>query len=180
MGATNSVLYIIGYLQERLYGTSLSAAFGIIIQISSFFLWKKNAYKQATKFRKFAWKGRTVLAVGLLVSWATTSLVLWQMGGSEVVLDGLITVLGFLLPILQMFAIIESLPLALLNNLISLTLWVRIVFVGGAIANTTYVISSLYGLYMTTRMVFRWLSLYKEQNAPSATTEEQEILQEQL
>ena len=88
--------------------------------------------------------------------------------------------LGFLLPILQMFAIIESLPLALLNNLISLTLWVRIVFVGGAIANTTYVISSLYGLYMTTRMVFRWLSLYKEQNAPSATTEEQEILQEQL
>ena len=100
------------------------------------------------------------------------------MGGSEVVLDGLITVLGFLLPILQMFAIIESLPLALLNNLISLTLWVRIVFVGGAIANTTYVISSLYGLYMTTRMVFRWISLYKEQNAPPATTEEQEILQE--
>ena len=163
MGATNSVLYIIGYLQEGLYGTVLSAGFGILIQITSFFRWKKNAYKKATKFKTFGWKGRTALCLGLLLSWTATSLVLWQMNGSEVVLDGLITVIGFLLPILQMFAIIESLPLAFLNNCINLTLWVRIIFIGGAVANVTYLISSLYSLYMTIRMALRWNALYQEQ-----------------
>ena len=72
-------------------------------------------------------------------------------------------VLGLLLPILQMLAVIESLPLSLLNVCINLAMWLRIIFIGGMFANITYLISALYNLYMTIRMTIRWVSLYKEQ-----------------
>ncbi len=175
LGATNSVIYIIGYFREGLYGTVISTIFGILVQVTSFFLWKKNAYKQATRFRKLGWKGRTLLVGMLLAAWSTTSFVLWKMNGTEVVLDGLLMVIGFLLPLLQMLAIIESLPLSLLNIFINLVMWLRIIFIGGAFENTTYLISGLYNLYMTIRMTRRWIVLYKEQR-----TQEMAIKQEKL
>ena len=35
----------------------------------------------------------------------------------------------------------------------------------GVIANTTYLISTVYSLYMTIRMAIKWVSLYKEQQS---------------
>lgn len=170
-GATNSLLYIVGYYLEGVYGSMLVAAFSACLQAASFFLWKKRAYKQATEFRALSNKNRILLGVGLLCIWALTSAILSRVGGNEYVLDGLILVLGFTVTIMQMLALVDSCPLNILNVTISLILWIRII-AGGAIANVTYLISSAYTLYMVIKAAKKWITLYKEQQRAKTIVEE--------
>ena len=52
LGAANCILYSIGYFADGLYGSLLSTlAIGAPLQVISWFLWKRSAYKQATVFR---------------------------------------------------------------------------------------------------------------------------------
>ena len=99
----------------------------------------------------------------MLFGWGIVSYILSCANGKEYILDGLILVIGFVLPFMQMFALIDSVPLHLLSICISLIMWLRMIFINGAMANTTYLISSSYSLYMTIKMAIKWISLYKEQ-----------------
>lgn len=162
LGAMNSFIYIVGYFTEGLYGTVLTTLVGAMIQIASFFCWKKNSYKKATKFRLLNNKERGLLVVGILAIWGICSFVLYNINGTEYVLDGLTTVLGVIVPIMQMLAIIEALPLSIFSCFIHLIIWIRIIL-SGNIANFTYLVSSIYGLYMQIRMALKWIELYKEQ-----------------
>ncbi len=165
MGAANSMIYLVGYFSERLYGTVLSTIFGAAVQLASFFQWKKHSYKEnSTQFRTLKNGWRIAWITGILIAWSITSFVLWKTDGNEVVLDGLVLVLGIILPLADMFAVIDALPLKLLNLFIQLIIWVKIVCEGN-IANITYVIIMLYNVYMGLRQAVRWVALYKEQKA---------------
>ena len=48
-------------------------------------------------------------------------------------------------------------------------MWIKIVIVG-SVANITYVIISLYNVYMTIRMSVTWAKTYKEQHKIKADT----------
>lgn len=170
LGASNSLLYIVGYYLEGVYGSMITAVFSACLQTASFFLWKRRAYKQATEFRVLSNKNRILLATGLISAWAIASYILSQVGGNEYVLDGLVLVLGFTVTIMQMLALIDSCPLNILNVTISLTLWTRIIL-NGSIANVTYLISSAYTLYMVVRAAMKWITLYKEQQKAKALEE---------
>ena len=163
VGAINAGIYCIGYFMEGVYGTMVSSLISMTIQAMSFFVWKKNAYKRATEFKKLNGVRRAGLGVGIIMTWLISSFVLYKMGGQEYILDGLVLTLGFVVPVMKMAALIDALPLNLLSITISLIMWVRIVFVNGAIANITYCISMIFTLYMAIRMTIKWLGLYKEQ-----------------
>ena len=163
VGGLNSIIYAVGYALEGLFGTMISALFGAVISFVSFFTWKKRAYGSATVFRRMKPKYEILLCLGFAAAWATASLVLRHMGGTEYILDGFNLPLGIIIPILTMFAFVETLPLNVANVCVSLTLWIRIVAAGNP-ANVTYLIYSIYGVYMTLRMVKRWIVLYREQH----------------
>ena len=162
LGAANCFVYIIGFASERLYGSVLSTLFSAILQLSSFFLWKKRAYKQATQFRALKNGMRIGLYLGVIIAWAVTSLVLYKMGANAVVFDGLIFVLGFVVPIMQMFALIDVVPLHILSAVVNIVMWCEIVFAGNW-ANLTYLINGPYTLFVVIRAGGKWFELYKEQ-----------------
>ena len=164
LGALNSFIYIIGYLMEGVYGTLSSTAFGIIMALAAYFRWKRDAYGKATVFRAFTGKQRIWLGAGGLVAWVISSCTLWKMGGTAIVMDGLVLVLGIVIPVLNVFAYIEAPFLNILSALSQLFLWVQVVVAQGKYANLTYLIYMVYALYMIVRMFFRWIELYKEQH----------------
>ncbi len=163
IGAINTLIYIIGYLQEGLYGTVVSALFGGVIQLVTFFRWKKHAYKKATTFRRFT-KGEFIITIaGVLICWAVVSAILWKINGTEFLLDGFTTTLGFILPVLTMFAFVETPFINLILQSVTLTIWVRIIISSGNIANLTYIIYLTYCMYMVSRQGVSYIKLYKEQ-----------------
>ncbi len=164
LGGLNSILYAVGYFMEGLYGSVFSACFGAVMQFVTFFFWKRRAYGKATIFRRMKGKTEILFGIGFLVAWFVAALVLRRAGGTEFVLDSMSMLLGFVLPVLTMFAYLESLPLNLVNMAVSLTLWIRIV-VAGNLANLTYLVYSVYCAYMTLRQTVRWIRLYREQCA---------------
>lgn len=165
LGGLNASIYIIGYVMEGLYGSILTTVFSVIIQLSSFFLWKKRAKKRKATVRKMKPRFCVALVTGMLLAWGLATFILYKSGGTEVVIDGLNVVLGFVIPILQMFGFIDVMPFRMLSSMINLVLWYRIIFIGGNIANLTYLISATYGFYMIIRESIRWISLYKKENA---------------
>lgn len=170
-GATNCLIYIVGYYMEGVYGSMISAGFSAVVQTATFFSWKKKAYKQATEFRVLRGKNRIILALALICAWGIASFILFNASGKEYILDGLILILGFALPVMQMFALIDALPLNIISVGLSLIMWLRIIVLDGVIANTTYLISVTYSLYMTIRMAKKWIALYKEQQSIKENTE---------
>jgi hypothetical protein len=159
------MIYLVGYFSERLYGTTISTVIGAILQLISFFQWKRRSYKgNSTHFRTLKRVWRILCALGILLVWAVTSYVLTLSGANQVIWDGLCLVLGFVLPVTDMFAVIDAIPLKIFNVVGGLIMWILLV-VEGNIANITYVIISLYNLYMIIRQSLRWIALYKEQQA---------------
>ena len=165
LGAINSCIYIIGYLMEGVYGTVASTVFGIVIMLITYFRWKINAYGKATVFRRFRTRGRVLLALVLCAVWAATTFVLSRMGGTATVMDGLTMVLGFAVNILNIVAYVEAPFLNTVSGLCQFALWVQIVFINGNYAAMTYLVYSIYCTYMIARTFYRWLALYKEQQA---------------
>ncbi len=165
LGALNSCIYIIGYFMEGVYGTMASTIFGIAMALIAYFRWRKEAYGKATIFRSFSGKQRALFGGLLVLAWAICAFVLWKLNGTAVVTDGLILVLGVVVPILTIAAYIESPALNVISCLTQLILWAQVVFIDKKTASLTYLIYTSYALYMTVRTFFRWLSLYKEQQA---------------
>ena len=165
LGAINSCIYIIGYLMEGVYGTVASTVFGIVIMLITYFRWKSNAYGKATVFRRFSARGRVLLTLVLCAAWAATTFVLSRMGGTATVMDGLTMVLGFAVNILNIVAYVEAPFLNTVSGLCQFALWVQIVFINGNYAAMTYLVYSIYCTYMIARTFYRWLALYKEQQA---------------
>ena len=62
LGSLNSLIYIIGYLIEGVYGTVFSTFFGIVAGMAAYFRWKKKSYGKATIFRSFSGKQRVLLS----------------------------------------------------------------------------------------------------------------------
>ena len=172
LGAANSVIYLIGYFLEAVYGTMLSTLFGIAMALIAYFRWKKDAYGKATIFRSFSGKQRIWLSALLALAWATCSFVLWKMGGTAVVFDGLTLVLGVVVPLLNIAAYIESPCLNIVSCAAQLIVWIQVVCIDGKLGNLTYLIFMTYALYMTTRTFLRWRLLYKEQKALAKAKQE--------
>ena len=164
LGAANSVIYIIGYVMEGVYGTAMSTLFGIVLLLIAYFRWKKQSVGKATKFSAFTYKQRAVLAVFVSALWAASSFTLLAMGGKAVVLDGLVLVIGFAVPILNVRAYVESPTLNLIGFTAQAIIWIQLIVVEKNYASTTYLISTIYNLYTISRTFIRWRHLYNEQN----------------
>ncbi len=165
LGAINSIIYIVGYFMEGVYGTMLSTAFGAVMQVLAYIQWKKNAYGKSTVFRRFTLKQRYLFSGVLVVFWVVATVVLWKLGGavSVSIIDGLVLILGFVVPILNIWGFIESPALNCLCFFVQIPLWAIIIFTDSRLENITYLISSVYTFYMVIRTFIRWYQLYKEQ-----------------
>ena len=165
LGAANSGIYLIGYFLEGVYGTMASTLFGIVMALIAYFRWKKDSYGKATMFRSFSVKQRIFGAGFLLLAWSICSFILWKMDGTAVAFDGIVLVLGILIPILNIWAFLESAFLNVLSVILQVVMWMSIIITGDNLASLTYLIYMIYVAYMVFRAFLRWVALYKEQQS---------------
>lgn len=164
IGATNCVVYSIGYFQDGLYGNALSALlYSLPLQLITFAMWNRNKYKQGTVIRSYS----THNLINLLL--LTTIVLMFCIGvftsmpnSKYGVIQGITFGLGLIYSLLMMFGFIEGAYMAIPSTVIGCSLYVYIIFTENP-ASITYLIISLYTLAKLIIGAYNWTKLYKEQ-----------------
>ena len=164
MGGLNSIIYSIVYFSQKLYGVALSTMLvSFPIQIVTFILWHKNAYKSSTVFRKMSGKMRAILGGIATIGWIVSLIVLYSINPEPYVfLDTPLSVLGYIIPILVMFAFVEAYPLNMIS--ICLTVALYATMVATDIKMLPYLFYSIYCTPMVARSFINSRKLYAEQH----------------
>ena len=161
-GATNCLIYCFGYLEENLLASVGSSIFSFIIQMISFFQWKRNAYKNSTVFKRMTWKSIVLTIISFFVLWIAFYFLYIQLESSYIFLDNTIFVLNLIIPILVCFAFIEAQVINILCCFLTCILWC--IIIPSNLSNITYLIMAAYSLFRVIQTLITWIKLYKEQN----------------
>ncbi len=164
VGGVNSVLYAMIYFSYQLYGMAAYALFiSFPIQMISFILWKKHAYRQSVTLKKLTAKQRLVVVSGFLVAWFVLYIALRKSGASYALLDNTVTLFGVLISVLQMLAYIEYTYLMIPNGLATCALYIQMLFKSPE--QMTYLVFSMYSLVCVVRQYINAKKLYQIQNS---------------
>ncbi|MCL1952425.1 MAG: nicotinamide mononucleotide transporter [Oscillospiraceae bacterium] len=164
LGAANCVLYSVGYFMEGLYGSLLSAlVVSAPLQVVSFILWKRSAYKQATVFRVMKARWYPLLAAAVAALWGG---MLWgskRAGGANgmIALDALLFALGLAVTVLLMLAFVEGYALNILNCVLNSVMWA--VLTARSPRSVTYLLIALYTVFRTALALASCLKMYRAQ-----------------
>ena len=173
-GGANAVLYGIVDIGYGVYGSAFYAiAVSCPLQIVTFILYNRRKYGNSTLFRKMPWLWRGVTAGGFAVCWVVVMLVLRAIGGSHTVLDTTVTLFGFLVTGLSLFAFIEAPVLNIVSSVVSIALHVSIIL-DGSYDRSTYLVYSVYCLICVILGAIRTVNLYKEQQLKKKEKEKNE------
>ena len=165
LGSLNSLLYMVIYFIEGIFGSALSTLFGIIMMMTAFFCWKEDGKGNDTTFRRLSNKWRAIFGSLFVVAWTVSIIILSKAGGKAVIFDAFVFVSGFVVPVLNIRAYIESPFLNALGCFSTCLLWGQIIILENNLSNLTFFIYGIYSLYMVVRTFFKWLSTYKLQMA---------------
>lgn len=163
LGAVNSLVYGGVYFYFGLYGIATSTILvNAPIMFITFILWNKKAYKHSTVLKKLSVKQRGIGFILFLCLMVGSFVVLKFINPEgHILLDTVISVLGYVIAFLMMFAFVEAYPLNVISCLLNLILFA--VMTTEDIKQLPYFIFSLYSTIMTVRAYFCSKRLYAEQ-----------------
>lgn len=162
MGAINSLIYTAVYTYMGVYGSAASALLlSFPMQLMTFFNWKKHAYKKTVVFKQMSNKMRVASAVGVLVLWAVTALVLYKIKYEYAIFDSILFLLGIIVSVLTMLAYIEYTYLWIVQAVVGLFLNVQMII--NDYSQATYFVYGIYALYCVICAFINVRKFYKEQ-----------------
>ena len=165
LGGINSIVYGGVYIYFRLYGMAITAIFvNAPIMIITFILWNKKSYKHSTLLKKLSKKQRAIGLVLLLCIMLGSFVVLKLINpDGHILLDTAISVIGWVVTLLTLFAYIEAYPLNVISCLLNLILFG--IMTADDIKQLPYLIYSIYSTVMVIRSCFMSTKLYAEQHS---------------
>lgn len=162
MGGLNSVLYAIVYLSFGLYASAAYAFFvSFPMQLMTFINWRKRPYGKSTILRKLSAKQRIFGAIALVTLWFALTAIVNALGGSYGGLDSAVSLIGVVGTMLSMFAFIEYSYFNMATNFLSVILYINML--GAMPEQSTYLVSSAFGLVCNARAFLIAHRLYKKQ-----------------
>ena len=163
MGGINSILYGFVNLSFNLPGQAVYCfLFSFPVQIVTFILYTRRRYGSSTLFRKMSWGMRGLIALGFAICWVGVITVLQLLGGDYVIMDTTITLFGFLITFLTMFAFVEAPFLNVFNCLIGIAQFANMI-ADGKTERTPFLIFSVYSFTCVVMGLVRTIKLYREQ-----------------
>lgn len=121
VGAINSLLYAVAYVQMSLYATALYAAVvSCPIQLLTFFNWQRHTQKSRTTLRSMTGKTRALTAAAMVGGFLLLYLVFFSLGSEYLLLDNIITILGVVSSILCLLRYSEYVLLQIVSSIVSL------------------------------------------------------------
>lgn len=167
IGAINSLIYTATYIYIGVYVSAASALlFSFPIQLSTFFTWKKKAYKHTVVFKKMSNKQRCFFGLATLLLWAVLIAVFVHLKYEYAVLDSISFLFGFIIPVLTMLAYIEYTYLWIIQAFVGLLLNVQMVV--NDYRQTTYLIYGVYAFYCVICAFINVRKFYLEQQKANA------------
>lgn len=158
LGAGNSALYGLAYLQQGLYFSVINAfALNLPFQVYAFFTWRKNKDdKQSAVLRRLTPRGIVLCVVFLLSSWAISYFGLARFFSDPAALpyDSYLLGAAVVTLVLQALRYSESQYVSSLSCVVSVTMWIAICIEDPAQLN--YLFISIYNLYMVARTALAW------------------------
>ena len=167
IGCFNSIFYTVVYFALGLYATA--AYWGLVafpVQLITFLLWKKNAYRHSTLLRKMSLKHGLCVAAVFVIAFIVTYFFLPSEDSALNVLDTISSLTGVLYFYLTLMAFKEYPYLWVINVVITIIL-------NGAMlkeypGQITFMFSYCYLLCTALRSIPYVNRLYKEQQAESS------------
>ena len=170
LGALNSVIYAVGYYFEKVYGSLAEAlVLSFPIQMITFFVWKRNEGKSQSKTRNLTLKQALITVASFIVVWVGMYFVFKAIGDSSPILDNSIFVLSLVIYVYTLFGIVESRLLLIVSCCISLTMWTIKTFYD--IKSITYVLLSVYNLYMCIKGFVIWKKIASKDSGKEINVE---------
>ena len=165
LGGINSIVYGGVYIYFGLYGMAATTILvNAPIMIITFILWNKNSYKHSTLLKRLSKKQRTIGLVLLLCLMLGSFVVLKLINpDGHILLDTAISVIGWVVTLLTLFAYIEAYPLNVINCSLNLILFG--IMTADDIKQLPYLIYSIYSTVMVIRSCFISTKLYTEQHS---------------
>ena len=165
LGGINSIVYGCVYIYFGLYGMAATTILvNAPIMIITFILWNKRSYKHSTLLKKLSIKQRTIGLVLLLCLMLGSFAILKLINpDGHILLDTAISVIGWVVTLLTLFAYIEAYPLNVINCLLNLILFG--IMTADDIKQLPYLIYSIYSTVMVIRSCFISTKLYTEQHS---------------
>jgi len=163
LGGFNATIgYTAVYLSQGLYAT---AAYSFLcsgpVQLITFALWQKRAYKHSAKLKKMTKKQIFWMIAGSIAAWLAMFVIFSLLGSPYLVLDNTVSLVGILSTILSMLSYLEYTIVSLLCSLASIFLYVEVI-----IDQPDQIPHLIYTIYcaITTWISFRYMQrLYREQ-----------------
>lgn len=163
-GGLNSINYSIVYASIGIYASAASALlFSCPMQIATFILWNRRAYKKTVVFRKMSFKIRLITLTCFIAAWCAVFWILKAVGSEYAFLDNTSMLLGILVTVLTLLAFREYSALHLLHVAVSLALQIQLSC--SDISNLPLLIYSIYTAVCAVRTAINVRHLCKEQEA---------------
>ncbi len=163
MGGLNSILYGVVNYNFGLYGQMASCFLvSFPVQIVTFILYTRRRYGNSTLFRKMSWRVRGLTALAFVVCWVGVITVLQMLGGDYVIMDTTLTLFGFLITFLTMFAFIEAPFLNVFSSAIGIAQYVNMMM-DGNVDRAPFLIFNIYSTTCVVLGLIRIVKLYHEQ-----------------
>lgn len=165
LGGINSIVYGVVYIYFGLYGMAATTILvNAPIMIITFILWNKKSYKHSTLLKKLSIKQRICGLVLLLCLMLGPFVVLKLINpDGHILLDTAISVIGWVVTLLTLFAYIEAYPLNVINCSLNLILFG--IMTADDMKQLPYLIYSIYSTVMVIRSCFMSTKLYAEQHS---------------
>ncbi|MBR4864490.1 MAG: nicotinamide mononucleotide transporter [Oscillospiraceae bacterium] len=162
VGGLNSLVYTFVYISLGLYANALYAiAVSFPLQIATFLLWKKRAYKDSVHFRSLKPLHWLFVLGGFGISFVLMNLILNALGGSYQLWDSTASLLGVLVTLLQMLAFREYSWLMFISGGSNIAL--NCSMLAQHPGQITFVIYALHSFICIIVQFFRVRALHKEQ-----------------
>ena len=165
IGATNCIIYSIGYFQDGLLGNAMSALlYSLPIQVVTFVMWSKNKYKMGVIVRSYSRPKRmNLIAISIAITVVCIGIFTKFPSSNYGIIQGILFGLGFVYSMLMMFGYIEGAFIAVPSSILSVGLYIYITIHDNP-ASITYVIIGTYTLIRLIIGLINWIKLYKEQS----------------
>ena len=145
VGAVNALLYSFFYFRSHLYVLAIYAiVFSFVMQVSSYFLWKRRPSGKSTIFRTLSKKQIILGLLVILAVWVVIAFFLSKTNSQHQFLDIFLTILGIVGTLLCMLAYAEYVPISILTGVVDLIL--SFVMMLDNKAQSTYFIFNIYAL----------------------------------
>ena len=169
IGGLNSVLYAVVFFILGLYASAISAlVLSFPFQIATFIIWSRRKDGATTKFRSLGARISIFVYSAIAIAYVPLLFLNLNAGGSFAYLDTAVSLLGFAVTVLTVFAFIEYTYLSLLQTVLTLILYS--VMLKTEPTQATYLVYTAYSLICILRGTLNVHKIYHAQRAATEQT----------